>query len=59
MSRGEVRKRVWFYEGRKREAWGFTIVIEGEAPPSLGLRFAGRGAGRTRRTKVPRPRGAG
>src|SRR5688572_15937565 len=30
MSQGEVRKRVWFYAGKKREAWGFTLVIGGK-----------------------------
>jgi integrase len=30
MSQGEVRKRVWFYEGKKREAWGFTVIIDGK-----------------------------
>lgn len=30
MSQGEVRKRVWYYEGKKREAWGFTVFIQGK-----------------------------
>src|SRR5262245_58331393 len=30
MSHGEVRRRVWFYQGKCRETWGFTIVINGK-----------------------------
>jgi len=30
MSQGEVRKRVWFYQGKRREAWGFTVIIDGK-----------------------------
>jgi hypothetical protein len=30
MSQGEVRKRSWTYEGKKREAWGFTVIINGK-----------------------------
>jgi len=30
MSQGEVRKRVWTYEGKRREAWGFTVVVDGK-----------------------------
>src|SRR5262245_45115664 len=28
MSRGEVRKRTWTYNGKRRETWGFTVVID-------------------------------
>ena len=30
MSQGEVRKRVWFHKGKKGEAWGFTVTIDGK-----------------------------
>jgi len=30
MSQGEVRKRTWTYDGKHREAWGFTVVIDGK-----------------------------
>lgn len=26
MRRGKVRRRTWVHEGKKREAWGFTLT---------------------------------
>src|SRR5262245_3816380 len=28
-SRGEVRKRVWYYSGKRRESWSFTVIVDG------------------------------
>jgi hypothetical protein len=30
MSQGEVRKRVWYYGGKRHEGWGFTVIIDGQ-----------------------------
>ena len=30
MSQGEVRKRVWYYGGKRHEGWGFTVIIDGK-----------------------------
>jgi hypothetical protein len=36
MSRGKVRLRTWVHEGKKREAWGFTLT-----PAEGGIRRSG------------------
>jgi integrase len=40
ISRGEVRKRTWLYEGKKRTAWGFAVRVDGKQVRRQG--FASR-----------------
>src|SRR5215831_9856725 len=30
MSRGQIRKRAWYYGGKRRDGWSFTVTIDGK-----------------------------
>src|SRR5262249_53060324 len=30
MSRGQIRKRVWYHGGKRHEAWGFSVTVDGK-----------------------------
>lgn len=53
MSQGEIRKRVWFYKGRRREAWGYTVVIDGKRVRRQG--FSSRAEAQDALDELKRP----
>jgi integrase len=55
MSQGEVRKRVWYYGGKRHEGWGFTVIIDGKRLRRQGFGSRAEAQDALDELKHPRP----